>query len=197
MTNKVIYRVQSHVLHIADVFFFCFFFTSTVPGVWMGHHLHVEMWPCGHVDQPRDFSGKPVNCSSHSWARSLTGVSWGQTICWPLTCFFLKSTFSSFLSPQMIRVCWLFYFSKFIELLDTVRNLPFSLFAWHRYIYFHGRWPELVPLFIWGVLCAEEKAKPDHIPPRVPSLLHALDVVVGPHTDSWWGLRNRNVKCTA
>lgn len=28
----------------------------------------------------------------------------------------------------MIRVCWLFYFSKFIELLDTVRNLLFSLY---------------------------------------------------------------------
>lgn len=35
--------------------------------------------------------------------------------------------------PQMIRGAWLFYFSKYIELLDTVRTFSchFSLFLWH------------------------------------------------------------------
>ena len=37
-----------------------------------------------------------------------------------------------------------------------------------------------------GILCAEEKTKPDYISARVPSLLHALDLVVGHHLDSWY-----------
>lgn len=43
----------------------------------------------------------------------------------------------------------------------------------------------LVCVCMSGILCAEEKTKPDYISACVPSLLHALDLVVGHHLDSW------------
>lgn len=82
----------------------------------------------------------------------------------------------------MIRVSWLFYFSKYIELLDTVgvfkKKKIFQMFLLNM------NWI-LVCVCMSGILCAEEKTKPDYISACVPSLLHALDLVVGHHLDSW------------
>lgn len=39
--------------------------------------------------------------------------------------------------------------------------------------------------FFAGLLCTEEETKSDHISSRVPSLGHALVMVVGHHLDSW------------
>lgn len=81
----------------------------------------------------------------------------------------------------MIQVAWLFYFSKFIELLDTVGAFFIFLLLF---------WPfdQLTvtdPMCAFaGILCAEKETRSDHISPRLPSLLYALDVVVGRHPDT-------------
>lgn len=89
---------------------------------------------------------------------------------------------------QMIRVAWMFYFSKYIELLDTVssplRNelIFFGLFIKGVSIYA----PPTCLFSTLGIFCAEEKTKPNHISSRVPSLIHAMDMVVGHHLDPRW-----------
>lgn len=93
----------------------------------------------------------------------------------------------------MIRVAWLFYFSKYIELLDTVRMFlylqTFFVSAFCTEFIFYSISLVHVNLrlicFTQGILCAEEETKPDHVSPRIPSLFHALDMVVGHHLDSW------------
>ncbi|NP_001133862.1 Elongation of very long chain fatty acids protein 7 [Salmo salar] len=99
-------------------------------------------------------------------------------------------------SPQglrMVRVAWLFLFSKFIELLDTVRLQIISL----RFGVSPSVHIEVIiavfdlPLFGSGVLRSEEETWPDHLPARLPPLLHALDLVVGRQ------LRSRSVHTTA
>lgn len=88
----------------------------------------------------------------------------------------------------MIRASWLFYFSKYIELLDTVGALlkkkkKCVLKTFCVFLLNINR--ILVCVFMLGILCAEEKTRPDYISACVPSLLHALDLVVGHHLDSW------------
>lgn len=92
----------------------------------------------------------------------------------------------------MIRVAWMFYFSKYIELLDTVRLfstplcidclLPISFESLSNIA-----WPTC-PLSTLVFFCAEEKTKPDHVSSRVSSLIHAMDMVVGHHLDPRWAL---------
>lgn len=84
----------------------------------------------------------------------------------------------------MVRACWLFYFSKYIELLDTVGAL-FKKNNKTSCVFLLNIKLILVCVFMSGILCAEEKTKPDYISACVPSLLHALDLVVGHHLDSW------------
>lgn len=81
----------------------------------------------------------------------------------------------------MVRVAWLFLFSKFIELLDTVRLQIISL----RFGVSPSVHIEVIiavfdlPLFGSGVLRSEEETWPDHLPACLPPLFHALDLVVG------------------
>lgn len=101
-------------------------------------------------------------------------------LCKPL----FKPDGSAFLSYQMVRVAWLFWFSKIIELMDTVGSL-LMLFNAFRSL--------LLILFTYrhklsqsDLLCAEEEARTDNLPPYLPPLLHALDLVVGSGLCSWW-----------
>lgn len=85
----------------------------------------------------------------------------------------------------------MFYFSKYIELLDTVGALLKKKGKKREKYNFlcdfaeYELNPGVCVFFMSGIFCAEEKTKPDYISARVPSLLHALDLVVGHHLDSW------------
>lgn len=74
----------------------------------------------------------------------------------------------------MVRVAWLFWFSKIIELIDTVSSPPmtFTLMFDNLGIISNRRSST-------DFLCAEEERRPDNFPPHLPPLLHALDMVVG------------------
>lgn len=82
-------------------------FLHLVLDVGMGYHLHVEMWPYWHLQQPAGSQGKPAHMIRFTVKTTVCSDDWHEN----------KYSFS-----QMIRVAWLFYFSKYIELLDTVRT---------------------------------------------------------------------------
>lgn len=83
---------------------------------------------------------------------------------------------------QMARVAWLFLFSKFIELMDTVR----FEYATHKLQMLNkfetdgfGNVVLNVGVVCSGVFCVAEETQSDHLPAHLPSFLHAVDVVVG------------------
>lgn len=76
---------------------------------------------------------------------------------------------------QMAAICWLYYFSKFIEMLDTVsHNLSFRFSKCLLVsICIHA-----LPFCHSGFLCAEEEEQPGDVSSRLPSLHNALHLVV-------------------
>lgn len=84
----------------------------------------------------------------------------------------------------MVQVAWLFWFSKIIELMDTVGSVLMVSDAFWSLL--------LISLLIdmcfslSDLLCAEEEARPDNLPSYLPPLLHALDLVVGGFLRSRW-----------
>lgn len=77
----------------------------------MGNHLYMEMWPRWHLQQPYDPQGKSEQ----------------NLLSFSLNVQSSEFTASLIFHFQMIQAAWLFYFSKYIELLDTVSVLLLSL----------------------------------------------------------------------
>lgn len=82
----------------------------------------------------------------------------------------------------MVQVAWLFWFSKIIELMDTVSSVMMVLTIWSLLL----NCQLIDVLFRSDLLCVEEEARPDNLPSYLPPLLHALDLVVGSFLCSRW-----------
>lgn len=86
---------------------------------------------------------------------------------------------------QMVEVAWLFWFSKIIELIDTVSVFPHTSYVLYKSVFVRL----LIKLVIHscsGLFCVEEEAGSDHLPAHRPPLFYALDLVVGCYLCSWW-----------
>lgn len=94
----------------------------------------------------------------------------------------------------MVQAAWLFYFSKYVELLDTVRIINVSM-LWLLAQYTVASFLT-TGLFVTrvnkncvcdpGVFCVEKEAQSGDIPAYLPSFHLALDLVVGHYSYSWW-----------
>lgn len=86
----------------------------------------------------------------------------------------------------MVQVAWLFWFSKIIELMDTVSQFTLNLTSITAPSLLSTAGLHLIRILCPSdLLCAEEKTWPDHLLAYLPPLLNALDLVVGSWLRSW------------
>lgn len=101
---------------------FCFFVFFSVLDVWVGHNVYLAMRCNWYV-------WKSSSITSKSPLTALSYLLWGKISdgCVLLLAYGkISSQLSLYCPHQMVQVAWLFWFSKIVELMDTVSSVHFT-----------------------------------------------------------------------